>query len=429
MASATQPNVKPLSVSELTTQVKELLEEGLARVWVVGEITGWRPHGSGHVYLSLKDAGAVLPAVLWRNTVQRLQEKYDNGMEVLVRGRLSVYLPQGKYQLVIDEIQPKGLGAQDLALKQLKEKLQKLGWFAPERKKELPRFPRQIALVTSPTGAAIRDMLETLGRRWPTASVWVCPVRVQGDLAPGEIAAAITRVNALACADVLILGRGGGSSEDLSAFNQESVAQAIFDSVIPVVSAVGHEIDVTVADLVADRRALTPTDAAVQVTPDRSELLIDLQKVAGRLRDLLVRKGKEGQRWLNDLASRRVFRYPLERIQNQERRLDELEERLTRAVRQRLGEKDRHLAAQANRLQGLSPLNVLARGYSLTRSFPEQTVLRQADQVKAGDVVETVLQHGSFFSRVVKKPGRARGSSISSVDLFADLNEDPESPP
>src|SRR5207244_2043612 len=206
---------------------------------------------------------------------------------VLVRGRLSVYPPRGDYQLVIEEIQARGLGAQDLALKKLREKLARLGYFAPERKRPLPRFPRRLALVTSPSGAAIRDMLEILGRRWPDALVWVCPVRVQGEGAAEEIAAAIRLVNWVAGVEVLILGRGGSSSEDLAAFNRENVAQAIFESRIPVVSAVGHEIDVTIADLVADKRALTPSEAAELVTPDRSQILKGLDASARRMMDLL----------------------------------------------------------------------------------------------------------------------------------------------
>jgi exodeoxyribonuclease VII large subunit len=295
------------------------------------------------------------------------------------------------------------MGAQDLALKQLKEKLAQLGYFAPERKRSLPRFPRHIALVTSASGAAIRDILEILGRRWPAAQVWACPVRVQGLGAAEDIAAAIRRVNRLPEIEVLILGRGGGSSEDLAAFNREVVAQAIFASRVPVVSAVGHEIDVTIADLVADKRALTPSEAAELVTPDGGQLLGALQACHGRMRDLLLSRFQTLRGRLQDLTGRRTLAQPLERIRERERRLDDSEARLHRAIQQKLAT-IRHLAdAQAARLETLSPLNVLARGYSLTRRETDQAVVRNPDQVQVGDRVVTLVERGRLLCRVEKK--------------------------
>src|SRR5205807_4700814 len=235
-------------------------------------------------------------------------------MEIIARGRLTVYVPRGEYQLQVEELQPKGLGALELALRQLKEKLLKLGYFAAERKKPLPRFPRRVALVTSASGAAVRDILEILGRRWPAVEAWVCPVRVQGDGAAEEIAAAIRLLNRVAAVDVMIVGRGGGSVEDLWAFNAECVARAIFESRIPVVSAVGHEIDLTIADLVADCRALTPSEAAERVVPDRAEVLEWLTGLEGRFRALLRRSLEVSRTRLADLAGRPCFRRPLERI-------------------------------------------------------------------------------------------------------------------
>src|SRR5262249_11209036 len=238
-------------------------------------------------YLTLKDAEAQLRTVIWRSVALRLRYDLREGQEVVARGRLSVYPSRGEYQLVVEALHPKGVGALEQALRELKEQLFGLGYFDPRRKKALPRFPRRIALVTSPSGAAVRDMLEILARRWPAAEVWVCPVRVQGDGAAEEIAAAIDLLNELQAVDGMIVGRGGGSVEDLGAFNTEGVARSIFASQLPVISAVGHEIDVTVADLVADCRALTPSEAAERVVPDREEWLASLYAVEEQLRGRL----------------------------------------------------------------------------------------------------------------------------------------------
>jgi exodeoxyribonuclease VII large subunit len=249
------PGETVLSVSELTRQVKEVVEGGFPNVWVGGEVSNLSRPSSGHLYLKLKDSQARLNAVVYRGVALRLKFDLHDGMEVIARGRLNVYVPHGEYQLSVEELQPKGIGPLELAFRQLKEKLSVRGYFDPKRKKRLPRFPRRVVLVTSPTGAAVRDMLETLGRRWPAAEVWVCPVPVQGDGAGLKIAEAIGRLNRIRGIDVLIVGRGGGSLEDLWAFNEECVAQAIYASRIPVVSGVGHETDYTIADMVADARA------------------------------------------------------------------------------------------------------------------------------------------------------------------------------
>jgi exodeoxyribonuclease VII large subunit len=404
MTIATIPEgVKIRSVAELTREVKDLLEEGFSSVWVAGEVSNLARPNSGHVYLALKDGDAQLRAVIWRGIALRLRFDPHDGLEVIVRGRMTVYPPRGDYQLVIEELHPKGVGARDLALRQLRQKLLERGWFDPKRKKPLPRFPRRIALVTSPTGAAVRDMLEILGRRWSGAEVWVCPVRVQGDGAAAEIAAAVRRVNRVGGVDVMIVGRGGGSAEDLWAFNEEIVADAIHESRIPVVSAVGHEIDVTIADLVADRRALTPSEAAELVAPSRDELVEGLRGLETRLRDLMSAQLRQAwQRW-EDLAERPALRRPRERVHELERRLDEWDERLTRALRQRLESARQTVEATAARLESLSPLNVLSRGYSLTRTETEHVVVRNAEQVRPGDRLETIVQHGRIYSRVEGK--------------------------
>jgi exodeoxyribonuclease VII large subunit len=392
--------VKVHSVSELTQAVRTVLEEGFASVWVAGEVSNLARPSSGHQYFSLKDSQSQLRAVLFRGVGLRLRFDLKDGMEVIARGRLTVYVPRGEYQLIVEEVQPKGIGALELALRQLKEKLFVRGYFDPKRKKPIPRMPARVALVTSPTGAAVRDMLEILARRWPAAEVWVCPVRVQGDGAAEEIAAAVRLLNALTpTADVLIVGRGGGSAEDLWAFNEEVVAHALFESRIPVVSAVGHEIDLTIADLVADKRALTPSEAAELVVPHRDELAEGLAGVGTRLRDLMAARLEAArQRW-QDLAGRRAFRLPLERVRERERRLDEWGERLDRAARQRVQRAKQAAGALAARLETLSPLNVLGRGYSLTRSETGH-ILRDAARVRPGDRLETLLHRGRVISRV-----------------------------
>jgi len=403
--STVPQGIKILSVGELNRTVQTLLEDAFPQVWVAGEISSCKRHSSGHIYLCLKDADAQLTAVIWRSTAVRLRFEPRDGQEVIVRGRATVYAARGSYQLVIDEVHVKGLGAQELALRQLKEKLHKLGYFAAERKRPLPRFPQRLALVTSPTGAAVRDMLEVLARRWPAVEVWLCPVRVQGDGAAQEIAAMLRRLNRLHRArhlpiDVVILGRGGGSLEDLWQFNAECLAQAIFESAIPVVSAVGHEIDYTIADMVADFRALTPTQAASVVVPDIAELRQDLVDRENRLRTALMQTMTEARRRLVDLGGRRAFRLPLERVRDLEQRLDDWGDRLSRAARQRLSRSREQLDARTARLESLSPLNVLSRGYSLTRREADQAVVRRAEQVRPGDRLVTILQSGEVISRV-----------------------------
>jgi len=393
-------NVKILSVAELTRHVKSLLEDGFPQVWVAGELSNLSRPSSGHIYLTLKDAEAQLRAVIWRSAASRIRFEVREGLQVIARGRLTVYLPRGDYQLQIEELHPKGIGAVELALRQLKEKLQKLGYFAPERKKPLPRFPRRVALVTSPSGAAVRDMLEVLGRRWPRLEIYVCPVRVQGDGAAEEVAQAVRLINRLDLADVLIVGRGGGSAEDLWAFNAECVADALFESRIPVISAVGHEIDLTIADLVADCRALTPSEAAERVVPDRRELLDGARSLEARLRSGIVSLLDRLRSYLESISQRRCFRLPFESIREHECRLDELDGRMQRALKQRLKQMRARLDAQAGHLQSLSPLNVLGRGYSLTRKEADGTLVRSAIEVKPGEMLLTHLQYGQIRSRV-----------------------------
>ena len=399
--------VRLYRVGDLTRDIKELLEGNLGTVWVEGEVSNLARPSSGHLYLTLKDADAPLKSVIYRGVALRMRFDLRDGMSVIVRGRLSVYVPRGEYQLQVEEVHPKGIGPLELAFRQLKEKLSLKGYFDPGRKKPLPRIPRRVVLVTSPSGSAVRDMLEILSRRWPPAEVWVCPVPVQGEGAAKEIAAALDLLNRLGGPDappdrridVLIVGRGGGSLEDLWAFNEEIVAEAIFRSRIPVVSGVGHEDDFTIADHVADVRALTPSEAAERVVPDGTKVLDWLGDLEGRLRQLLLRRLEQARDRLDELTKRRCFRDPLDRIRAEERRLDELGERLNRAVRQRLDRARQRLEAETAHLESLSPLNVLARGYSLTRG-EDGTVIRSPEQVRPGDRLVTQVQGGRLMSRV-----------------------------
>jgi len=390
---------KICSVSELTQHIKGMLEEAVPAVWVAGEVSNLTRAGSGHVYFNLKDAQAQIRAVLWRTAALRVRFQPRDGIEVVAAGRLSVYPPRGEYQLVVQALFPRGLGAQDLALRQLREKLSGLGWFDRERKKPLPRFPSRIALITSRSGAAVRDVLEILGRRWPLAEVFVCPAPVQGDGAAERMAAALRFVNRLANIDVAILTRGGGSSDDLAEFNKELLAQALFESRIPIVSAVGHEIDVTIADLVADRRALTPSEAAELVTPDASELAKQLDDRSARMKTLLLRRMQLIRQRFDSLATRRPFAEPLERIHACERLLDQYEIRLQRAIERAVQHERRRLEHIAGQLHGLSPLNVLARGYSITHKADGE-LLHHAKQVQPGDRLTTRLHDGEIVSIV-----------------------------
>ncbi|MFO0960614.1 MAG: exodeoxyribonuclease VII large subunit [Isosphaeraceae bacterium] len=366
-----------LSVGDLTDRVRALLSMGFGAVGVRGEVSGVARPRSGHVYLTLKDDRAQLKAVMWRSMAARVKFDLEDGMAVRAWGGLEVYAPRGEYQLVIQAIEPEGIGALELAFRQAVARLAAEGLFDPSRKKPLPSFPRRVAIVTSPTGAAIRDFLQVLQRRWPSVSVLIIPVAVQGPGAADQIAAGIQLADRLPDIDIIITGRGGGSPEDLWAFNEESVARAIYHAQRPVVTAVGHEIDVTVADLVADVHALTPTDAAVRCVPDRDELASRLQSYQGRL--AVAARSK-----LNEARNR----------------LEDLRRRADRAIRIGLQAKQDRLARHAGRLEALSPLAVLGRGYSLTFRDGESGPLRAIDGLQPGDFLRTRLSDGLLRSRI-----------------------------
>ncbi|MGO8689044.1 MAG: exodeoxyribonuclease VII large subunit [Thermoguttaceae bacterium] len=405
-----EPRSPPvLSVYELTTQIKDLLENSFPAVWVSGEISNLSRPQSGHCYLTLKDDRAQIRAAIWRNVAARVKFQLADGLEVICRGHLDVYAPRGSYQLIVDQIEPKGMGALELALRQLREKLAREGLFDPARKRPLPRLVRRVGLVTSPTGAAIHDFLQVLGRRWRGADVLVLPTRVQGEGAAAEIAAAIGVANRLPLPiDCLVLARGGGSLEDLWAFNEEVVVRAIFASRIPVISAVGHEVDVTLSDLVADVRALTPSEAAELVAPAAEELLARLRQMQNRVAAAMRFRLSSGRARWEAIARSRVFRRPLQRIEDLTRRLDELETAAARAVRGRLERAARQLDSTAARLESLSPLAVLGRGYSLTQRTADGRVIRDAAELTAGQQITTRFARGEAVSRVEEiRPGDA----------------------
>jgi len=388
-----------LSVSQLTEQIKVLMEDCFPIVWVAGEISNFSRPQSGHCYLTLKDERAQIRAVLWRQAAARVRFDLADGMHVLCCGSIDVYAPRGSYQLVIQEIQPLGVGALELALRQLQQKLAAEGLFDPARKRPLPRFPRRIAVITSPTGAAIRDFLQVMSRRWRGTDVLVVPVRVQGEGAGAEIAAAIEAVNRLGAEiDCLVVTRGGGSLEDLWAFNEEVVVRAIHASRIPVVSAVGHEIDVTLSDLVADVRALTPSEAAERIVPAEEEVrqLIGQQRM--RLQAALKSQAARVRARLEAVAARRGLRRPLDRVHELSRRLDEWSTQAARVLRHRLEIGGHKVEQFAGKLEALSPLGVLARGYSITQRGDE--VVREAGELAVGDAIRTRYHRGSTVSRV-----------------------------
>ncbi len=371
------------SVSELTAQIKATLESDFADVALVGEVSNLARPRSGHVYLSLKDESAQIRAVIWKSVAQRLPFDLADGLSVRVWGELAVYAPRGEYQISIRRVEPEGVGALELAFRQRFEKLRAEGLFDPGRKRPLPRFPRRIVVVSSPTGAAIRDFLQVTGRRWAASEILIAPSRVQGAGAAEEVVRAIELANRVEGADLIVLARGGGSLEDLWTFNEEVVARAIADSRLPVVSAIGHEVDVTLADHAADFRALTPSEAGERVVPDAREARQSLE----HLRNRLARDARD-------------------RMADARQRLDDLSASLDRGLRRQVEDRRHRLARLAAKLEALSPLAVLARGYALAFPLGEAAPLRDAGAVRPGDPIEVRLAEGAIVARVEEvRPG------------------------
>ena len=437
------------SVSELTGAVRRLLEQHLGQVWVAGEISTLREQASGHIYFSLKDTASQLQCVCFRNEARATRHLLREGQKVLLQGDLTVYEARGQYQLIVRAVEAQGVGALQLAFEKLKQRLQAEGLFAPERKRPIPRFPRRLGIVSSPTGAALQDVIHVIRRRHPGLELVLAPCRVQGQGAAEEIAAAIQLLNDWAASgeplDLILVTRGGGSLEDLWAFNEEAVARAIFQSQAPVVSAVGHEIDFTISDFVADLRAATPSAAAELITEgffasrqtlaDLAARVIELarrhweaaredqQQLWHRLARLHPRRQLQersqrlddslealrragGQTWRThaavweSLAHRLVRARPSQVLQEREQRLVEVRRRLAEGGRLTLQVRQQALVRADIRLNLLSPLNVLQRGYSITSDPATGRVIRQAAQVRAGQLVHTRLHSGEFRSVV-----------------------------
>ncbi len=412
------------SVTRLNNEIKDLLDAvpGYRNLLVQGEISNYKAHSSGHHYMTLKDEGASINAVMFRSDAMRLKFRLENGMKVIVRARVSSFPRTGQVQLYISEVIPDGVGALNLAFEQLKSRLQAEGLFDPAHKKPIPACPQRIALVTSPTGAAVRDMIRILGRRWPLAKVTLYPAQVQGQGAAESIAQAVMLANAIGEADVILCGRGGGSMEDLWAFNEEVVARAIYDSDIPVISAVGHEPDVTIADFVADLRAPTPSGAAELAVPDRAEYALSVRTLDTRLRTAAHKQLQIRRQRLTTLQERLELRTPANYIAEKRLLLDQMADRLCAALPARLTREEQKLAVLRQRLlsagQGglhkrrlrfaqtvatldaISPLRVLARGYAVATKGKRGAVVTDAAALEAGDTLHIRFAKGAADCRV-----------------------------
>jgi len=449
---------KIYTVSQVNSLIKEILENNLpGRLAVTGEITDFKHHTSGHCYFSLKDQNAVLPCVMWKSNFNRVKFEPENGLAVLATGFIDVYAPQGKYQLYVDSLQPAGVGALQLAFEQMLKRLQAEGLFDEAYKKTIPLYPERIGILTSESGAAIADIKDSIWNRWPCAKLLLYPVPVQGEGAAEKIAAAlrdVNRRNKELGIDILIVGRGGGPPEDLWAFNEEILARAIFDSKIPVISAVGHEIDTTIADLVADARASTPTKAGVVAVPDMQEILKRLINMQSRLAGEIKATLKLAQQNLETILAGAAFRNPLLPIRNKQQQLDELGVKLADSIKSLLTEaraklhasyeqiariephrllarktvdlnnlKNRanaaikaavnkvqvQLIAQANRLAGLNPKSVLQRGYTITTNKKTGLLVRTTDDVQIADYIITELAAENFIeSKVTNRQNRGK---------------------
>lgn len=396
--------MKVISVGQLNKYVKTVLEgdKNLASVYIGGEISNFTHHyKSGHLYLSLKDETAVVKAVMFRGHASQLAFKPEDGMKVIVRARVSLYEATGSFQIYIEEMQPDGVGALQIAFEQLKKKLAAEGLFDDSRKKALPPYPKRVGVITSPTGAAVRDILNVLGRRFPMARVVFCPVLVQGDGAAQSVATAIERFNRLHAADVLIVGRGGGSIEDLWAFNEELVARAVVASDIPIISAVGHETDFTICDFVADLRAPTPSAAAELAVPDQYRLAAVVDTARGRLSTACRTYLEARLRDLQRIKEKRCLSAPQYYTQEQSMRLDMLTRRFVGVARQNMAVADRRLAATASKLDALSPLAVLGRGYAIGYGADGQ-VLDSVHNTQVGDSIRLRVTDGTLDCQVSK---------------------------
>ena len=398
----TSPQVPIYSVTQVNQYIKGLLDRDdlLSGLFVRGEISNYKAYPSGHHYFSIKDAEGAIRCVMFKREALSLRFRPENGMKVIAYGRVAVFPRDGQYQLYCSQLRSDGLGDLHVAFEQCKEKLYREGLFDPAHKRPIPRFPKTIALITSPVGAAVRDMIRILGARWPMAQVYVLPVRVQGAEAPGEICAALAWANRHRVADLIITGRGGGSMEDLWAFNDENVARSIYASEIPVISAVGHEPDVTIADFVADLRAATPSNAAELAVPDQNEVFHRLSQLEGRMVQGTARRLAEARGRLEQLGRSRALRSPMEYIDSRRELLDYQTQRLAHGLTGTLGRERERLGRLAAALDAMSPLKVLGRGYALVRD-QEGALIKGVDDVSAGDELSVRVADGSFSCQVL----------------------------
>ena len=392
---------KIFDVSEVNDYIKTIMDgDGLlSGLTIRGEISNYKVYPSGHHYFSLKDAGGAIRCVMFRGSAAALRFRPENGMKVLASGRVSVFPRDGAYQLYCQRLTPEGVGDLYVAFEQLKKKLQAEGLFDPSHKKPLPPFPQRIAIVTSAAGAAIHDMLRILGKRYPLAKVILLPVRVQGVEAPAEIAGAIRYVNRFQLADLIITGRGGGSMEDLWAFNDERVARMIYLSQIPVISAVGHEPDVTISDFVADLRAATPSNAAELAVPEQGELRERIAALRLRLAQAEERRLKLIRQQVEKLQSARVLQNPKNYLEDRRLLLDFQQNKLTAAMRQLVLKKQQDFVARRTALEAMSPLKVLSRGYAMTRDS-DGRVVTDAAALKPGEIITVTLRNGEVDAAV-----------------------------
>lgn len=395
-----QPKI--YTVTEITREVKDLLEENIPPVWVEGEISNYTLHSSGHRYFSLKDENSQIRCVFWRWQAFSLSFEPEDGMKVIALGNITVYEKAGQYQLYVEKLHPLGIGKLELEFQRLKERLYKEGLFDEQHKVPIPEFPQVIGVVTSPTGAAIRDIVKIIHRRAPDVNIILNPVRVQGKGAKEEIAQAIRDFNQYKKVDLLIVGRGGGSLEDLWAFNEEVVVRAIYDSEIPIISAVGHEIDFTISDFVADLRAPTPSAGAELAVRDRTELIKEMNSLLNKLVSLQKSTLDLFKREVESLVKSYGFKRPLDMLTQLSQRTDELYKALSKGVKNFFEFKKKSLSLVLGKLNVLSPLSVFERGFSLTRKLPELITIKDAGLLKKDDRVEVKFLKGKIESKVEK---------------------------
>lgn len=390
-----------LSVSQINFYIKSIIENdgSLQFVLVTGEISNLTVHQrSGHIYLSLKDSNSVISAVMFAGNARRLKFRLENGMKVICRGRISVYEPSGRYQLYIEDMQPDGVGALTLAFEQLKKSLAQKGLFDNAHKKPLPKFPKTIGVITSPTGAAVQDITNIIRRRFPSADIVLAPVLVQGESAPEQLVRAVNKFSVSKIADVVIIGRGGGSAEDLWAFNDEQLAYAVYNCETPIISGVGHETDFTVCDFVADVRASTPSAAAELAVPDRQELMSYYFKQKQYISAMLDRKIKTAQLRLENQQRRMSASSPKLKADQLEKQLSAKSEKLTRFMNTYISDKENKLIAAKGKLDGLNPLNVLNRGYAIAEK--DEKIITSSKQLKDGDDFTVILSDGKINAKV-----------------------------